>query len=259
MKINTFLSDFLLHYFSNYEISNKIETETDAELLKITTSKTGDFIVKSQLEDLTTELFNYIWLKGKVPVPNIEFFYKDNNINIICVSALAGNTLEEQIQFCDPNIVVKRFAYALKLLHSIPISKSVIVQDIDVRIENARFNIDNGKVDSTNFQFENRDIPLKKLFNKLLHLKPNLVKEDLVFTHGDYCFDNILFNENELAGFVDLGNGGLADRYQDLALAFRSINNWLDEKYINIFIEEYGLNEIDQKRIEFYTLLDEFF
>lgn len=71
--------------------------------------------------------------------------------------------------------------------------------------------------------------------------------------------DNLIYNEGKLSGFVDLGNGGVADKYQDLALAVRSILDNFTLDHVELFYRVYGLRNIDKSKLEFYTLLDEFF
>ena len=71
----------------------------------------------------------------------------------------------------------------------------------------------------------------KRLIDTLVGVVNNLVKldnypcniystdnEGINFVHGDLCLPNIYVNEyDELAGFIDLGNAGLGDRFYDIA------------------------------------------
>src|SRR5437899_2886470 len=68
-----------------------------------------------------------------------------------------------------------------------------------------------------------RSTSFQMRFEQLKRSRPRY--EDLVLVHGDSCFPNILLDSKSLAvnGFVDWGHSGIADRYQDLALAARSI------------------------------------
>jgi aminoglycoside phosphotransferase len=83
--------------------------------------------------------------------------------------------------------------------------------------------------------------------------------EDLVFTHGDYCLSNIMISDGEVSGFIDWGRGGVADRYQDLALAIRSIIYNFGKEHVPLFLDAYGVKELDEAKIYDYQLLDEFF
>ncbi|SKC81897.1 Aminoglycoside phosphotransferase [Maledivibacter halophilus] len=92
----------------------------------------------------------------------------------------------------------------------------------------------------------------------VLEKKPD--NEDFVFTHGDYCMANIILLGNKLSGFIDLGRAGVSDRYQDIALAVRSFeHNFGTDKWNDLFYKEYGIEDVDYSKIEFYILLDELF
>jgi aminoglycoside phosphotransferase len=96
-----------------------------------------------------------------------------------------------------------------------------------------------------------------ELLAELIVIAP---EEDLVFTHGDYCLPNIIINEElgNVVGFVDLGRGGIADRYYDLALCLRSIQYNIGDGYSQVFLHAYGLfNTWDENKIAFYQKLED--
>jgi kanamycin kinase/aminoglycoside 3'-phosphotransferase-3 len=47
-------------------------------------------------------------------------------------------------------------------------------------------------------------------------LASHLPEEDFVFSHGDYCLPNIFLDGENPVGFLDLGQAGIADRWQDI-------------------------------------------
>lgn len=98
-----------------------------------------------------------------------------------------------------------------------------------------------------------------------------LPEEDPVFSHGDYCLPNLFLKEGKVSGYMDLGRSGIADRYQDIALCYRSLKHNYSGRYggkvytqLNpdfrpeSLFEELGI-EPDWEKIRYYILLDELF
>ena len=86
----------------------------------------------------------------------------------------------------------------------------------------------------------------------LEHTRPNV--ETLAVCHGDYCLPNVLIENGVAAGFVDLGELGVADRWWDLAVATWSVTWNLGPGLEELFLSEYGV-ERDDQRLEFYRLM----
>ncbi|MEG1329515.1 MAG: phosphotransferase, partial [Janthinobacterium sp.] len=61
-----------------------------------------------------------------------------------------------------------------------------------------------------------------------------------------------------ISGCIDVGRAGIADRYQDLAIVWRALGE-LDAALQQRFVEQYGLLDIDQGKLQFHLLLDELF
>ncbi len=257
MKINSDLRGILDRYFNNYSVSKISGGATDANLYRIIIGNKEAYVLKKQFSSLKNDYLNYNWLDGKIPVPKVIFFEQFEQFEFLCVTELKGKTLQDYIDKIEEKEIVILYANSLKQLHSIKTDKKALVQNLEQRILKAKFNAENNLVDIQNLQIENQTIKLLELYRKLESIKPS--NEELVFTHGDYCFDNVVFEENNLSGFIDLDNGGVADKYQDIALAVRSIKDNFNDKLVTLFFDEYGLIKVNEDKLEFYTLLDEFF
>jgi len=93
-----------------------------------------------------------------------------------------------------------------------------------------------------------------KAYEKLLSLKTYAI--DDVVLHGDYCLPNIIMQNYNLQGFVDLGTGGVGDRHYDLFWSIWTLNyNLKTDKYKDIFLDAYGRSAIDFDRLELCRLL----
>lgn len=81
---------------------------------------------------------------------------------------------------------------------------------------------------------------------------------DPVVTHGDFSPDNLLMNEGEILGFIDVGRFGIAARYQDVAILWNRVGEFgssLQER----FFQQYGIADLDCRKLQFHLMLDELF
>ncbi|MFN3782713.1 MAG: APH(3') family aminoglycoside O-phosphotransferase [Spirosomataceae bacterium] len=244
-------------YFKNYSLEPMLGGGTNAKLFSINTENGNDFVVKIQPQSLRNEYLNYQFLAGKVPVPRVQFYTSWQNHDILCMTKIKGQTLDSQIHEANHSDIVRQYARALKLLHAIPIQNAPVRQTIQDKVAEAGIRVNKHLVDTDNFEKENQDISSEDLYKKLSSTIPQNI--ELVFTHGDYCLDNVLFDASGLTGFIDMGRGGIADKYQDIALAVRCIRDEFSEDFLPIFFKEYGLSAVSYDKIDFYILLDEFF
>lgn len=63
--------------------------------------------------------------------------------------------------------------------------------------------------------------------------------------HGDYCLPNIMLNNWQFSGFIDLDAGGLGDRHIDLFWGMWSLQfNLKTDRYRERFLDVYGRSDI---------------
>jgi aminoglycoside 3'-phosphotransferase-2 len=114
--------------------------------------------------------------------------------------------------------------------------------------------IEEGAIDIDDFEPEYAGRSPQSLLDELRATRPP--EEDLVVTHGDWCWPNVVFGEDGRWGMVDVGALGVACRWYDLGIGCRSTRHNAGEDAVAEFLAGYGV-EADDERVRYYVLLDE--
>lgn len=195
------------------------------------------------------------WFGRWAPAPTVVAVAAEGDAQWLVMTALHGvDALQCRL---SAQTKVGLIAKALATLHARRVKVCPFDESLDRKIARARENVAKGLVHESQFDERNAGRSAASLFRTLLRTRPHA--EDRVVTHGDACLPNFMLDGAVFAGFVDCARAGLADRYQDLALACRSIEYDLGEEWVAPFLHAYGLPNADRRRLAFYRLLDEFF
>lgn len=230
-----------------------------------------DFVLKVQKPSNETKNEFEIMkkLNNKLPIPKAVEYVEQNGLSYTLMSRITGEMLSENKYINNPDKLISLLCEGFKLLWSVNINEFYVdsASNIYERLKTARYNVENNLVDVNNVMPETFGTKGFSSPNALLKwLENNIPKQDLVFTHGDFCFENILVKDSHINGFIDLGKAGVADRWQDLAICIRE----LDDIFINIndssykeyssdmLLKKLGIEQDDAK-LKYYMLLDELF
>jgi kanamycin kinase/aminoglycoside 3'-phosphotransferase-3 len=156
----------------------------------------------------------------------------------------------------NPIKLVNLLAVGITILHAVDIwdcpfdcTLKNTLSFLGERVKNNQVNMSNWK-ESTEFNTP------KELYDYLLENQP---KEELIFSHGDYCLPNAFFDNGNITGFIDLGNAGIADKWEDIASCIRSLElNLKSKDYTNMFLECLNIKP-DYEKISYYSLLNELY
>lgn len=208
-------------------------------------------------QDLHAEVARLIWLQGRLPVPQVLYWAEHAERQYLVISAVAGLVLYDESIRDQLPALIRLYASGLRQIHAV--QGCPFDHRLDTKIARAAERLQANRIDTEDFDAERQGRTAKSIFRELLDTRPN--SEDLVFTHGDYCTPNVLVDPDTLSvtGFIDWGRAGTADRYQDLALAARSIEYNFGAGWVEPFFTAYGIREIEATKVRFYRLLDEFF
>lgn len=202
-------------------------------------------------QQLNAEADRLPWLAAHgVPVPEVVKYDQNDDFEWLVTAAVPGRSAAEPWPAAQRGAVVDALADLARTLHAIPVVDCPFDRSLAVTLPAARQAAERG------------------LVADLVATVPT--REELVVCHGDYCVPNILLDPRTLTvtGVIDVGRLGVADRYADLALITRSLDDPdLNPQYRasrngfpgsagRRFLERYGAWPVDREREAFYRLLD---
>lgn len=201
-----------------------------------------------------------LWLRGRLPVPEVVCAIEDGGYFWLLNTALEG-----QMSFLPPfgetnaDLSVRLLAEGLEMIRAVDISECPFDQRLDVKLAEARRNVESGRVTMEHWEEETEFSSPEALLEWLERNRPD---EVLRFSHGDYCMPNIYVGGTppRVTGFVDLGLCGVADEWCDLALCARTMGyNRVDgDGRTDELFRLLGIKR-DEEKLRYFVLLDELF
>ncbi|MBO4928335.1 MAG: APH(3') family aminoglycoside O-phosphotransferase [Clostridiales bacterium] len=208
------------------------------------------------------------WLSGKVPVPQILAFEEDEEKQYLLMSKVKGTMSCDKYYLEHPDEMVTVLANTLKLLWSIDISDCPRDCGLEQELQKAKRQVEEHLYDLEDAEpdtfgeggFRDPEDLLQWLFDHKPSYEP-------VLSHGDYCLPNVLIEDGKLSGLIDMGNSGIADKWEDIAMCYRSLKHNMNGTYggkaypdfrPEVLFEKLGI-EPNWEKIRYYILLDELF
>ena len=182
------------------------------------------------------------WAKVFLPVPKIIGFDLDADPAWLLSEGIPGTNGTEPDLKSNPELLVSLLVKALRYFHDhAPISNCPFDFRLEPELEHVSKGAQLGFIQpEKHFHFEFQHLSLDKALSFLQEQQPSSTKE--VVYHEDYWVPNILFDNNRLQGFVDIGKLGMADVWWDLAVANWSLEWNLGKGWEELFLEEYGIS-----------------
>lgn len=257
-----------------YEIQNKIR-DADFQMDGIGMSGSKIYLFSEQVlkiqednEEARNEYDIMGWLKGKLPVPEVISYVCEGGKSYLLMTKVVGKMACDNEYMRHPERLIDLLAEALKFLWKVDINDCPCKWGIDRKLEMARYWVEHGMVSMENVEpdtyGENGFRSPRELYQWLVEHKP---QEDWGLTHGDFTLPNLFYQGEELKGYIDLGRMGVGDKWQDIALCYRSLLHNFSGKYggrkyegvsSDLLFQKLGL-EPDWEKIRYYILLDELF
>lgn len=192
------------------------------------------------------------WLSGQVPVPRLVEYCNDDGVEYMVTAAVDGLPSHSKDIDVELPALIHLLADGLRQLHALPIQDCPLDNRVEAMCRRVETWMREGAVAIDELPEWFRKANLDECVAEIRRLKPD--DEDLVFTHGDYCLPNILIGNGQIAGFIDLGYAGIADRYCDFICIDFTIRHNLGDEWVQPFWDAYGV-AIEPAKFGYYQQL----
>lgn len=202
--------------------------------------------------DLAAEAARLAWAAPFATVPRVLAQGADETGTWLVTEALDGRSAVDPAWLARPVEAATAIGRGLRALHdALPVGACPYAWSAHDRRARAVENLDAGDTPAS-WSPEHRTLTVADARARLADVPdPDL----LVVCHGDPCAPNtLLADDGTLAGHVDLGRLGVADRWADLAVAAWSVDWNHGPGYDHHVYAGYGVAP-DPERIAWYRLL----
>jgi aminoglycoside phosphotransferase len=205
------------------------------------------------------------WLSQQgFPVPEVVEVGAGAGLAWLVTTAIEGRSAALRWSAADQGPVLDVVADFARTLHGLPAAGCPFDRTLAVSLPRIRAGALAGRVDLDDLCETHAGWTAQQLLDELDATQAP-AEEHIVVCHGDLSLDNILIAPDvmTLAGVLDAGRLGTADRWLDLALMLRNLGGecpgWEPGPgHTGRFLRRYGLAEVDEVRLDYYRLLDEF-
>jgi len=222
----------------NYSFVRNNEGYSQAVVFKCEKNNETFYLKAESSNSLIKREYNILtWLNGKLPVPEIKYYDEYNGLSFILTTAIKGHkagTKNDEVRKPFEK-TIELLADGLLMFQSIDIADCPFTNKFNVNFSNAVYSVETNdyypdyisvNADFANiFSFSDDNekslISSSELYNLLS--KNKALHDEICFSHGDYGLTNTFIDGNKIMGFIDIGGGGIADKWNDIAICVRSI------------------------------------
>lgn len=175
----------------------------------------------------------------------------------LLTAAVSGEDCVDRMYLNDSKRLCDTLAYVLRNLHEVDFSDCPVKDRLNEYFSLAENNYRTGNYDKSHFPDSFGYRSAEEAYKVMLEGKNELKSDALI--HGDYCLPNIILNNWKFSKFIDVGNGGVADRHIDLFWATWTF--WFNlhtNDYYNRFLDAYGRDKVDEQKLKIVAAAEVF-
>lgn len=194
------------------------------------------------------------WLAGRLKVPELVLVAQDQEHEFMITRQVPGVPLSQLVG--EPRVALELFQMALQRVQAVPTQGCPFDSGIAVRLAELDYLLANGlcAVEHDLGQWPG----LASAEDLRARLQDNRTREELLFSHGDLGDSNVFVDGRDELHFIDLGRGGLADRWLDIAFVHRDLREQIGLEIADQYLRELGVPDQPLQR-EYFEQLDELF
>lgn len=204
------------------------------------------------------------WMQGKLPVPGILCATIRDGMHYLLMERIPGHMSCDEKQMENRDEVHALLARGLRMLWDTDGKGCPVRRTLEDDLKYVRDRVQKKQIPPEEFYAEGFE---KEAFETpeqlLLWLEENRPRFDPVLSHGDYCMPNVMIQDGNVAGFIDLGSAALADRYSDIADCYRSLKNNYNGFFGGKVYPDYDPEDflkalgipVDREKLRYYLLL----
>lgn len=183
-------------------------------------------------------------------------YYMDDR-DWLLTRRIPGEDCVHQTYLDDPKRLTDTIAQLLLDLHSRDHANCPVPDHTAQYIRRARENYEQRRYDIDLFP-DNWGYATPEQAWWMVEENAKYLKTDTLL-HGDYCLPNIMLDNWNFSGFIDVGNGGIGDKHVDLFWGAWTLRfNLKTDKFSTRFLDAYGRNRFDPEMLRIIAAFEVF-
>ena len=183
--------------------------------------------------------------------------YESDQQDWLLTAALPGEDCLHPACLAEPKRLCDITAQLLRSLHDTVPVNCPIPNRTARNLAAAQRNYANGRYDSALFP-DNWGYRSPEEAFRVIETQGKYLQNDTLL-HGDYCLPNIILQDWQFRGFIDLAAGGIGDRHMDLFWGIWSLGfNLHTDRYRDRFLDAYGRNQVNEDALRVVAALEVF-
>ena len=206
---------------------------------------------------LAHELERLVWLAGRVGAPELIATGRAEEGDEMAVVRMPVGALpaDRPDHGFDPATVATRLGQMIREVHRLEDGTAPAAPSIEDLRREAAHRVAHGLVtDPPDGPYRGRSP--ERLLANLDGLLDELGPADEVFIHGGPSIGCLWIAADRSCFLTGWSRAGLGDPHRDLAVASRSLNQAFGPAVVAPFLDAYGLDDVDPRRLDTHQLLD---